>query len=214
VTRGRAIVRAFLVAWAVSGCAALEPGPTPAPTARLADRLIGQWVAVSDESEVAEVVLQIEPVLVEQWDLEDGLYLYVTMKPAEGPWRHALYRLVPDRRGRVVVESFAYGDETLRRTDSPVPAERAEMGGLDVFVHRNGCDMTFEYRANGGFYGRQAERRACRPGDDGADWVYAEKIVSPQQLIWWERGYAADGEPLWGPERPGYVFRRVGPQGR
>ncbi len=203
-------VATLLAALAVfsTGCASLGP-EVSAPTPRLAAYLKGSFVASSPE-ERSEVQLRIEPLWLERWTLGDGIYLFVSMQPSvEGPWLQALYRLVPDRQGRAVVESWRFGDETLNSVGSPTALRRVEALGPGDFRHLRGCDIAYTLQSNGNFFGEHAPRGECRNTHRGADYVWAQKTISPNQMLWWERGFTDAGEIVWGPEDDGYLFERL-----
>ena len=205
---GAAALLTAALALVSAGCASLGPEAS-APTPRLAAYLKGGFVAASPDDD-AEVQLRIEPVWLERWSLRDGIYLFVAMQPAEeGPWLQALYRLVPDRQGRAVVESWRFGDDTLNSVASPTALHRIEALTPGEFRHLRGCDIAFTLQANGNFFGEHAPRGACRNAYRGADYVWAQKTISPNQMLWWERGFTDAGGIVWGPEEDAYLFERV-----
>ncbi len=180
-------------------------GPTP----RLAAYLKGSFVANSPE-DATEVQLRIDPVWVERWTLQDGIFLFVAMQPAgDGPWLQALYRLVPDSEGRAVVESWRFRDDALNMVDTPIALRRVEALEAGGFRHLRGCDIAFTLQANGNFFGEHAPRGACRNTHRGADYVWAQKTISPNQMLWWERGFTDAGDIVWGPEEDAFLFERL-----
>ena len=191
-----------------TGCASLGANAS-APTPRLAASLKGSFVASSPD-DGSEVQLRIEPLWLERWTLPDGIYLFVAIQPTEeGPWLQALYRLVPDRNGRAVVESWRFVDDTLNAVESPTALRRVEALAPSEFRHLRGCDIAFTLQANGNFFGEHAPRGACRNTHRGADYVWAQKTLSPNQMLWWERGFTDAGEIVWGPEEDAYLFERI-----
>lgn len=214
--RQRAIhVRAALAACTVfavfaAGCAGADRQAAPtAPTARLAAYMSGGFVADDPDGGEARVRLRIEPVHLDRWDLHDGLRMFVALQPeADAPWLQAFYRVVPGADGRVIVESWRFRDDALNAVGSPTPLSRIERLSLDDMQRLEGCDIPFELGADGRFTGEHAPRGACRNSHGGADYVWASKIIEPNTMIWWERGYTDDGEAVWGPESGGYVLER------
>lgn len=205
--RASLLLLAALVA--LSGCATSGPAGN-APTPRLAAYLKGSFVAI-EPKDGSEIQLRIEPVFLQQWDLDDGLFMFVSMRPGTGPWLQAMYRLVSDRQGNAVVESWRFRDDALNAVAEPTSTSRVEELGLQAFRHRRGCDIPFTLMANGAFFGEHTPRGACRNTHRGADYVWAQKTITPNQMLWWERGFRDDGEAVWGPGEDGYLFERVAP---
>lgn len=197
---------AVLAAIALGGCASTPP--EGAPTPRLAAFLKGSFVGTSPE-DGEDLLLRIEPVFVERWSLREGLFLFVGLQQGEGPWLHALYRVVSNQEGDAVVESWRFIDAELNAVESPVVAERVEAMGLGAFRHLEGCDIPFRLQANGSFVGEHTPRGACRNRHRGADYVWAQKIITPNQMLWWERGFTDAGEVVWGPDEDGVVLDRL-----
>jgi len=204
-----ALLGMLATAIVLSGCVTGPPAGG-APTPRLAAYLNGSFVAI-EPADDSEIVLRIEPVFVQRWDLEDGVFMLVALRDGRGPWLQALYRLVPDRQGRAVVESWRFRDEALNAVAEPTSPGQVEELGLQAFRHLRGCDIAFTLMPNGAFFGEHTPRGACRNSHRGADYVWAQKTITPNQMLWWERGYSEEGEVVWGPEEDGYLFERIEP---
>jgi hypothetical protein len=196
----------LLAGLVLAGCAATPPASAPTP--RLAAYLKGSFFGTSPE-DGSEVLLRIEPVFVERWALREGIYLFVGLQQDDGPWLHALYRLVPDRDGRAVVESWRFRDSNLNMAEEPVAIERVEALGPEAFRHLEGCDLPFRLQANGSFFGEHTPRGACRNSHRGGDYVWAQKTITPNQMLWWERGFTDAGEVVWGPAEDGILLDRL-----
>ncbi|TVQ45964.1 MAG: hypothetical protein EA371_11285 [Gammaproteobacteria bacterium] len=194
----------------LGGCAAAPPDPN-APTPRLAAYLKGTFIGDAPDGD-AEIRLRAEPVFVDRWQLQDGLYLLIERRQGGADARQELWRLVPGTEGRAVIQTW------LPRR-AALPAEHALTGrvmadsevealGPEAFHHLRDCDLALTLRANGEFSGGHGSQAACRWEQDGGDTLWRRLTLTPNQILWWERGFTSAGTPAWGPE-DGIVFDRL-----
>lgn len=202
-----AIAAAAMIAL-LGGCAA-APAVPAAPTARLAAFLKGVHIAELPR-EADDAQLRVDPVFVEEWDLHRGLYLSANARHPGDAWSHALWRLAPERDGRVRVETWRWRETPEPESGIAAAPELVEAGGRGAFRHERSCDLLLEYQANGSFQGEHAEPAPCASAREGVARERHRMIVTPNQLLWSVQGFDAGGERVWTPGGSGgYRFERV-----
>ena len=70
-----------------------------------------------------------------------------------------------------------------------------------------GCILYFTKDDQGNFTGNTLNRD-CLNSQNGAVYATTELIVTPNQIIHWDRGYNDQGQQVWGAETGGYRFRK------
>ncbi len=194
----------------LAGCAATPPASS-APTPRLAAYLKGSFLGDAPDG-AAEIRLRAEPVFVERWDLQDGLYLLIERRTGDADARQELWRLVPDADGRTVIETWlpkqAAADTGVDRPGTVLADSDVEALGPGAFRHLRGCDLVLTLRANGEFAGAHRSQESCRWAAHGGDTLWRRLTLSPNQILWSERGFTTAGTPAWGSDS-GVVFDRL-----
>ena len=114
-----------------------------------------------------------------------------------------------------VARIVALGDGTLRRDNMRLrePARWAGLKDGDPRLTRitpadladPGCHNRIERIAPGHFASRT---ETCLNSYKGAVTMRSLSVTTPDTYANWDRGFATDGQRVWGPAEGGYIFRR------
>lgn len=202
----RPLVAVIATAGLLGGCAA-TPTDTTAPTPRLAAYLKGSFVGEAPDGS-GDVQLRAEPVFVDRWDLHDGLYLLIERSAAGGASAQELWRLVPGPGSQAVVEMWRAPGAGEAPDAGRLADREVEALGPQGFRRQRGCDMSFTLRPNGEFFGAHDSVDACQWTADGDGLLWRELTLTPNQILWRERGTSTAGLSSWASDA-GVVFDRL-----
>ena len=178
--------------------------------------LLASWMAgtfssaaqAAEEPEFFEVSLHMAPIWT---DRTDGRWLYIEQAVSEHqdrPYRQRVYRLVELAPGLFESQIFTLPDPAsvigVWLTQDPL----AERGPGDL-EERDGCSILLRRRGEN-FIGSTLAS-LCTSTLRGAAYATSEVVVTPEGVVSWDRGFAADGSQVWGPTKGGYVFDRIVP---
>jgi len=162
----------------------------------------------AEDPEFFEVSLHMAPIWT---DRTDGRWLYIEQAVSEHqdrPYRQRVYRLVELAPGLFENQIFTLPDPTsvigVWLTQNPL----TELGPGDL-EERDGCAILLR-RRDGNFIGSTLAS-LCTSTLRGASYATSEVVVTPEGVVSWDRGFAADGSQVWGPTKGGYVFDRIVP---
>jgi hypothetical protein len=160
------------------------------------------------DSEFFDVSLHMAPI----WTTRtDGRWLYVEQAVAEHsdqPYRQRIYRLSEPAVGLFESRVFTLPDPTSAigawQLEDPLadlsPDDLTERHGCTIYLRRRG--ETFEGSTLGSL---------CTSSLRGASYATSEVVITPDGMVSWDRGFAADGGQVWGATSGGYVFDRLVP---
>jgi CpeT protein len=142
-------------------------------------------------------------------DRDDGHWLYVEQAMRDypdQPYRQRVYRLRELAPGLFECQVYTLPDPTAVvgawRDEHPL----AELRPDDLEV-REGCAILMR-RRDDTFVGSTLAT-LCDSSLRGASYATSEVVVTPDGIVSWDRGFAADGTQVWGATRGGYVFDRI-----
>ncbi|WP_405234410.1 CpcT/CpeT family chromophore lyase [Lentisalinibacter salinarum] len=148
--------------------------------------------------------------IAEVWDgRDDGRWLYAEnwFGEAERPYRQRITRLTVAEDGSLLARGYRL-PETQRYVGAWKDPSLLEGLSPDDLQPVEGCDVTLvragERRFEGNTHGRE-----CRNGYKGAAYVVSRSVLTDEIMMNWDRGIAADGRVVWGPEAGGYRFHPV-----
>ncbi len=165
------------------------------------------------QAEADESYFDIRLEMVPIWEArDDGPWLYVEQAAAanlERPYRQRVYRLSEEAPGVFRSRVFAIPDP-LRfagawRDEDPL----SELAPQDL-EPRQGCDVLL-LREDDSLFTGSTSGSACVSTLRGANYATSEVDVAADRITSWDRGFAADGEQVWGAERGPYVFLKQTP---
>lgn len=142
---------------------------------------------------------------------EDGIWLYVEQAAAESaasPYRQRVYHLRRVGENLFGSSVFTFADPLSRagawHSESPL----ADLPPEDLEA-RQGCTIYLLERPDGAFEGSTLGR-LCRSDLRGATWASSEVVIDAEGMVSWDRGFDDAGAQVWGAEKAGYRFERVG----
>jgi hypothetical protein len=178
---------------------------------RLAEWMTGSF---SSEAQAAEdpdfrhIVLHMARIWKQR---EDGVWLYVEQAAAESaasPYRQRVYHLRRVGEDLFASSVFTFADPLSRagawRSESPL----ADLSPDDL-EPRQGCTIYLLERSDGAFEGSTLGR-LCRSELRGATWASSEVVIDAGGMVSWDRGFDDAGAQVWGAEKAGYRFERMG----
>lgn len=201
---------------AILGLALLAPGMILAEDAASDLEDLRSWmtgsfssaVQASEDPEFFDISLHMATI----WpDREDGHWLYVEQAVREyqdRPYRQRVYRVREIAPGLFESQVFTLPDPGAVvgawMSEEPlvnlVPDDLEEREGCAILLRRRG--ETFE---------GSTLATLCTSSLRGAAYATSEVVVTPDGLVSWDRGFAADGSQVWGATKGGYVFDRIVP---
>jgi uncharacterized protein (DUF1330 family) len=139
---------------------------------------------------------------------ERWLYTESWLEGAPKPYLQRVSRVREDGAGAVRVQRY-----TLPEAERWVGAwqEPTRFAALEraQLTQLTGCDgvmvRTAAQRFEGGTVGA-----GCANAYKGARYAVSSALLGADEMVNWDRGFAADGSQVWGPADGGYRFRRVG----
>jgi len=212
-TRNRAIVFGLVVAVGV-----ILSGPTVGSGENKTQDLddLTAWMAgtfssavqAAEDPDFFAVDLHVAPI----WsDRSDGRWLYLEQAVSDEPhrpYRQRVYRVVELVPGLFEIQVFTLPDPAAVigawLADDPL----ADLAPDDLGA-RDGCEILLRRRGDG-FIGSTLAS-LCSSTLRGASYATSEVIVTPDGIVSWDRGFAADGSQIWGAVKGGYVFDRIVP---
>lgn len=191
-----------------------EREPVPEGRGALLDRLAawmtGTFSSAAQAAEQPDDFLEIRLVVVPIWERRaDGPWLYVEQAAGgslERPYRQRVYRVSLEEDGGFRSEVYELPGDVQRFVAAWDGAPFDDLEPDDLLL-REGCAVLLDWqgdRFSGGTRGRGCESRLGR-----ATHATSEVTVTADRLESWDRGYAADGEQVWGSEAGPYRFDRL-----
>jgi len=144
-------------------------------------------------------------------DRTDGIWLYVEQAVAqmeEKPYRQRVYRVDQLKDGSFISEVYEMEDPLrfagVWKSDNPLTQLSP-----DSLKKKVGCTVYLSLADDGSFTG--GTRGADCPSElRGASYATSEVRIDTEGLKTWDRGYDKDGKQVWGAEKGGYIFKRIG----
>lgn len=195
-----------------TSASALAESPVALMERYMLGRFSSQDQAAAD-AKFSPVDIRIEPVTLERTNIVEGPWLLFSMHDRKrDQWQQALYRLRQDPGEIVVIESYRLFRRSSQPPDNrPIKPEDIAKRRLETIVYLSGCDVYFTLGPDQVFRGAH-QRGTCKPATLKVAYIYADKTVGPEGMMFWERGYDERDRPVWGPETSGYQFKRLSSQ--
>lgn len=100
---------------------------------------------------------------------------------------------------------FTLPGDPLRYAEAWRAADPLQRLQPDELVPRAGCSIHLR-SINSETYVGSTTGKACGSSLRGASYATSDVVVTPTQLLSWDRGSADDGEQVWGAETGPYIF--------
>lgn len=208
--RTRAVTALALSSLALlGGCATVEPLPND-----LAE--LTRWMSGTFSSHAQSVArpgdfLDIRLVMTPIWrERDDGAWLYVEQAVAsatERPYRQRVYHLSQNADGSIVSEVFTLPGDALEFAGAWKRPDAFAQLAPGALTERKGCAITL--RRNAGRFEGSTSGTECPSELEGAKYATSEAFVRSQSIETWDRGYAENGEQVWGSKAGPYRFEKV-----
>lgn len=177
----------------------------------LATWMVGSFsnaVQAAENPEFFDIALHVAPIWPEQ---TDGYWLYVEQAVSENvdrPYRQRVYHVRELVPGLFECQVFTLPDPTtvIGAWLAVEPLSNLEPGDL---TEREGCAILL--RRRGDTFVGSTLATLCTSSIRGAAYATSEVVVTPDGVISWDRGFAADGSQVWGAVNGGYVLDRIVP---
>jgi len=203
---------AFFSLTLFGGCATVEPLPND--VAELTRWMSGTFSSHTQSVERPGDFLDIRLVMVPIWrERDDGAWLYVEQAvatAAERPYRQRVYHLSQNADGSIVSEVFTLPGEALEFAGAWKRPEAFAKLAPGSLTPRHGCAITL--RRNAGRFEGSTSGSDCPSDLSGAKYATSEAFVRSQSIETWDRGYAENGEQVWGSKAGPYRFLKVSEQ--
>lgn len=201
------------------------PAPAPAPSSsvntsfgkekevrRLAKLMEGNYNSAKQaaaDKEYFDIRLHIKRIWKERPDSE-GIYFYVEQATAaaqQRPYRQRVYHL-RTRKEDGKIESVVYTLKApLRFAGQWKEDKPLAMLTPDSLVERAGCSVMMRRHKRKEYRGA-TEGQQCPSDLRGAKYATTDVIITPKQLISWDRGFDEKGDQVWGAKFGGYIFEK------
>jgi CubicO group peptidase (beta-lactamase class C family) len=142
---------------------------------------------------------------------KDGVWLYleraVSIDP-DRPYQQLVAHITTQRKDICKIDTFDLPGDRLRyagawRSTTPL----AELQPSDLTARR-GCDIVVRSEADDLLVG-ETEGDDCQSTIGDASYATSSIMLSPDMLMWWDRGFSKRNEQVWGPAYGGYLFKRI-----
>lgn len=165
-------------------------------------------VQAEEDPEFFDIGLHVAPI----WpDRTDGHWFYVEQAVRmhhDRPYRQRIFRVRELAPGLFENQVFSLPDPTAAvgawQAEDPLadlePADLAERDGCAILLRRRGETFVGSTIAS-----------LCTSALRGAAYATSEVVVTPDGVVSWDRGFAADGRQVWGATKGGTVFDRIVP---
>ena len=155
-------------------------------------------------------IWHIAEIWQDRSDWARWLYTESWIKDAPQPYLQRISRVVASKDGSIVITRYTIDEaqtlvgawKTPEQFDAVDRSGLTEVDGCKTVMARTGAA-----RFEGGTLGT-----TCKNSYKGASYAVSQAVLTDDGMTNWDRGFAADGTQVWGPEYGGYQFRRLDDQ--
>lgn len=210
------VLPAIVVMMVIASTACAAPGtPDDGSLTNTAARWLTGSFSSAAQAAVDTSYYDIRLEMVPIWtDRVDGHWLYVEQAVAshrERPYRQRVYHVVGRGDTLVLSEVFEI-PEPQRFAGDWREDEPLETLSPDSLRLREGCTVYLRMAEEGMFVGGTVGT-GCASDLNGAAYATSMIVLTPDRLESWDRGFDAEGDPVWGAEGGPYIFRRIEDRG-
>lgn len=184
----------------------------------LVDLMTGSFSSAAqsevDPENFWDIRLEMAPIWTDRTDLPEGHWLYVEQAAAtqlDKPYRQRVYHVtqVEENLFESAVYSLPDPEAAIGAWKIDNPLQEWSPGDLAVRV---GCSVFLARQEDGSFVGSTREKE-CTSKLRGATYATSEIAIKQDRIESWDRGFDDADKHIWGAEKSGYIFLRVGPPG-
>lgn len=176
----------------------------------LASWMTGSFSSVEQakqDTSYYEIVLKTVPIWT---NLNAGYWLYVEQAVAatpDRPYRQRVYHILQLKPG--LFESEVYNiEEPEKFTGAYENPEKLTALTPDDVSLKQSCSIILR-KIDGATFEGNTVGKHCESTLHGASYAESEVIVTEDALISWDKGFDEQGNPVWGPEKSGYIFQKM-----
>jgi hypothetical protein len=160
-----------------------------------------------NDSNFYDIRLEMVPI----WeDRTDGKWLYVEQAAAwslDKPYRQRVYNLIAGSDG--IIHSVVYSiPNPLRFAGAWQNENPLSQLSPDSLQIREGCVVILKKTALHEYTG-STRNDDCQSTLRGASYATTAVSIYKDKIISWDRGFAKNGEQVWGSTQGGYIFKRI-----
>jgi hypothetical protein len=153
------------------------------------------------------ISLRMEPIWTER---TGGYWLYVEQaltSMQDRPYRQRIYHLYLHDEVTLVSKVFELPDPK-KYIGAWKEISKFENLSIDDLIDRQGCSIFLHKQGRKKFSG-STPGKECLSALRGASYATSEVIITPTQLISWDRGWNSDDIQVWGSTNGGYIFDKL-----
>jgi hypothetical protein len=194
----------------VSGGSAQDNAEYANDLEKLASWMTGSFSSVEQakqDTSYYEIVLKTVPIWT---NLNAGYWLYVEQAVAaapDRPYRQRVYHILQLNPGLFESEVYTIEEPEKFIGAYETPETLTELTPDNVSL-KQGCSIILRKIDDATFEGNTVGKH-CQSTLHGARYAESEVIVTKEALISWDKGFDDQGNPVWGPEKAGYIFQKM-----
>lgn len=210
----RTLLTAIVCLVPLAGCRGPQP-VAQAPEVKLSPvpMLVGSFSSAAQAKADPQNFLDIRLEMVEIWpERTDGAWLYVEQAAATAlarPYRQRIYRVREIGPGVWESAVFSLPGNALSWAGLWRTPEAFDALTPSDLIERAGCAITLRLDPDGSRFEGSTTGTGCASSIAGASYATSEVVLEAGRLTTWDRGYASEGEQVWGSEAGPYVFDRL-----
>jgi acetylornithine deacetylase/succinyl-diaminopimelate desuccinylase-like protein len=138
----------------------------------------------------------------------DGPWLYVEQAAAESldrPYRQRVYRLGRIDEATLRSDVFTLPGDPLAHAGAWQSADPLQQLSPEDLETRQGCAIVLR-RINSETYAGSTRDKDCQTTLRGASYATSDVVLTPAQLLSWDRGFDTQDTQVWGAEAGPYAF--------
>jgi acetylornithine deacetylase/succinyl-diaminopimelate desuccinylase-like protein len=179
----------------------------------LASWMEGSFSSAKQAESDPESYYDIRLVMSRIWPSRtDAVWLYVEQASADShaePYRQRIYRLSRVDDGTLRSAVFTLPGDPLEFAGSWQNTELLESLAVEDLDLREGCSIELRRVGPEAFAGA-TRGKECGSALRGADYATSEVLITPERVLSWDRGFDAEDQQVWGAEKAGYIFDKLG----
>ena len=142
------------------------------------------------------------------WEEFDEIYFYVEQAAddtPDKPYRQRVYMMeeVGDGQFKSTIYTIHHADHFIGKWND---LKIFESFDNSILSEKQGCDVMLTLE--GDTFKGSTSGTDCKSEMRGASYATSEITISKDQLTSWDRGFDAEGNQVWGPEKGAYIFKR------
>jgi CpeT protein len=194
-----------------AGLYAQQGGNASGDYQRLLSWMSGSFTSL-EQSRADSGYYDIRLLMVPIWpERSDAFWLYVEQAVADymdQPYRQRIYRLTQLDDSTFKSAVFAF-EKPLRLAGAWRKKMPLAKLTPDSLTERKGCAIILKRQGDTAFVGSTVGKK-CASSLSGASFATSEVNITEDELYSWDRGFDSKDNQVWGAEKGGYIFKKIG----